>query len=69
MKIDLDARIKKAMTVGPAAEFPERLKSELRDLFAHVAMLAAENEAERAAMIKMFNYVFKDVPAFRKGAK
>lgn len=68
MKRILDDVIKKALLSGAASGITERLKNELRDYFAHAAMLAAETEEERTAMIKLFKYVFKDIPAF-KGRK
>jgi hypothetical protein len=57
----LDEAIEIAMCVGPASEFKERLKYELRDYLAHQVMKLDQY----ADAIELFNIIFKDVPGIR----
>lgn len=63
----LSEALDKAMLVGPLGGMKDRIANELRDYMAHRAMQYARlSDEEYSAVMKFFNEIFKDVPAFTK---
>ena len=62
---NLEEAIQKAMSFGLANTFMDRMKYELRDYFAHRAMIVG---GENASALDLFNDVFKDIPAIKGGS-